>query len=245
MVIRAVILLLATLAFALAPFVTTPFRGYAPGLFPVLIDRPSIQPAGYAFSIWALIYLGLIGHAVFGLILRRGDPDWDRVRMTLAASITIGAFWLAIAAFYPLTATNGIYLMMLLALAAFFQANPQRDPWLLKAPIAIYAGWLTAAAHVSLGVIIAGYGWLTDTESAAAMLALTLAIAVVVQLRRPRAPEYGLTIIWALIAIAWVNWQPNVTVSLLAIGGIVILILTILGARHQFRPAAGSPRTGG
>jgi hypothetical protein len=240
MVIRAVILLLATIAFGLAPLVTTPFRGYAPGLFPVLIDRPSIQPAGYAFSIWALIYLGLIGHAVFGLIFRRSDPDWDRVRMALATSITIGAFWLAIAAVYPLTATNSIYVMLLLALLALFQANPQRDPWLLTTPIAIYAGWLTAAAHVSLGVILAGYGWLTDTQSAAAMLALTLAIAVIVQLRRPRAPEYGLTIIWALIAIVWVNWQPNFTVSMLAIGGIVILILTVVGAGHQLKTAGRS-----
>ncbi len=235
MVVRAVILLLATVAFGIAPFVTTPFRGYAPGLFPVLIGRPSIQPAGYAFSIWALIYLALIGHALFGLIARRTDTAWDRVRMPLAISIVIGAFWLAIAAAYPITATNGIYLMMAMALIALFQADPARDPWLLTTPIALYAGWLTAAAQVSLGVVIAGYGWLTDTESAAAMLALALAIAVVVQLRRPRSPEYGLTVIWALLAIVQVNWQPNFTVSLLAIGGIVILIITILGACRQIK----------
>jgi hypothetical protein len=235
MVIRAVILLLATIAFGLAPLVTTPFRGYAPGLFPVLIDRPSIQPAGYAFSIWALIYLGLIAHALFGLTTRRTDPDWDRTRMPLAISITIGAFWLAIAAAYPITATNGIYAMLILALITFLRANADRDPWLLTTPIAVYAGWLTAAAQVSLGVVLAGYGWLTDTQSAAAMLALALAIAVIVQLRRPRSPEYGLTVIWALLAIVQVNWQPNFTVSLLAAGGIVILIITIMGARRQIK----------
>ncbi len=235
MVIRALILLAATIAFGVAPFVTTPFRGYPPGLFPVLIERPAIQPAGFAFSIWALIYLGLIGHAAFGILSRRDDPAWDRVRLPLAASIAIGACWLAIAAFYPITATNGIYLMLILALAALMRADPARDPWLLTAPVAIYAGWLTAAANVSLGVVFAGYGWLTDMQSAAAMLALTLAIAVIVQLRRPRAPEYGMTIIWALFGITWVNWQPNLTVSLLALGGIVIMILTILGACHQMK----------
>jgi hypothetical protein len=241
MVIRALILVAATIAFGLAPFLTEPFRGYAPGLFPVIIERPSIQPAGYAFSIWALIYLGLIAHALFGILARRTDPAWDRIRMPLAFSIIIGAFWLAIAAFYPITATNGIYLMLILALIALVQADPARDRWLLTAPVAIYAGWLTAAAHVSLGVILAGYGWLSDTESAAAMLALTLAIAVMVQLRRPRAPEYGATVIWALGGIIWVNWQPNFTVALLAIGGIVILILTILGARHQLKTTGPQP----
>jgi hypothetical protein len=237
MVIRALLLLLATVAFGIAPALTEPFRGYAPGLFPVVIERPSIQPAGYAFSIWGLIYLGLIAHALFGLIARRTDPAWDRIRMPLALSIIIGAFWLAIAAAYPITATNGIYLMLILALMAFLPADPARDPWLLTAPVAIYAGWLTAAANVSLGVVVAGYGWLSDTESAAAMLALTLAIAVTVQLRRPRAPEYGATVIWALGGIIWVNWQPNFTVSLLALGGVVIMVLTILGARHPLKAA--------
>ena len=233
MVIRALILLAATIAFGVAPFVTTPFRGYAPGLFPVLIDRPSIQPAGFAFSIWALIYLGLIGHALFGFLNRRNEPAWDRIRMPLAASIAIGACWLAIAAYYPVTATNGIWLMLVLALLALLRVDPAHDPWLLTTPVAIYAGWLTAAANVSLGVVLAGYGWLTDTQSAAAMLALTLAITVVVQIRRPHAPEYGATVIWALFGIAWVNRVPNVTVALMAFAGIVIVALTILTARRK------------
>jgi hypothetical protein len=81
-------------------------------------------------------------------------------------------------------------------------------------------------------VMIAGYGWLTDTQSAVAMLALTLAIGVVVQLRRPQAPEYGLTVIWALIGIIAANLQPNVTVAAIAGAGIAVMALTILGARR-------------
>ena len=49
---RSVIILLATLAFVAAPSVTPPFMGYDPGMFPVRIERPSVQPAGYAFAIW-------------------------------------------------------------------------------------------------------------------------------------------------------------------------------------------------
>ena len=40
--------------------------GYDPGQFPVVIARPSIQPAGYAFAIWGLIYAWLMAHAGFG-----------------------------------------------------------------------------------------------------------------------------------------------------------------------------------
>jgi hypothetical protein len=239
MVIRALILLAATVAFGVAPFVTEPFRGYSANLFPVAIQRPAIQPAGFSFSIWALIYLGLIVHAVFGLMRRSDDPDWDRVRLMLAGSVGIGAFWLAIAAVFPITATNGIYVMLLLALAAFLRANPLRDRWLLTTPVAIYAGWLTAAANVSLGVVIAGYGLLTNTQSAIAMLALTLVITVTLQLRRPHAPEYGLTVIWALFGIVWVNRVTNTTVAVIAAAGIAVVAITILFAWRRSRRQPG------
>jgi hypothetical protein len=237
MLFRAILLLVATMAFGAAPFVTPPFRGYDPGIFPVEILRPSIQPAGFAFSIWALIYLGLIAHALFGLLARREDAAWDVVRLPMAASIAIGTLWLWIAPDYPITATAAIWGMLGLAGLALLRVSGQ-DRLLLATPIAIYTGWVTAAANVSLGVVVAGYGWLTDTEAAAAMLALALTIGVSVQLRKPADFAYGLTVIWALIGIIAVNWQPNVTVAALAAGGIVVMAITIMGARSRMKSAA-------
>jgi hypothetical protein len=237
MLFRALLLLAATIGFGAAPLVTPPFTGYDPGIFPVEIARPSIQPAGFAFSIWGLIYVGLIAHALFGLFARRHDTAWDAVRLPMAASIAIGTVWLWIAPDFPITATAAIWAMLALAGVALLSVSGQ-DRWLLATPIAVYTGWLTAAANVSLGVVVAGYGWLTDTESAAAMLALALTIGVSVQLRRPADPAYGLTVIWALFGIIAVNWQPNFTVAALAAGGIVIMAITIIGARAKIRSAA-------
>ncbi|MCU0803118.1 MAG: hypothetical protein MUD11_15390 [Rhodobacteraceae bacterium] len=237
MLLRALLLLAATIAFGAAPLVTPPFTGYDPGIFPVEIARPSIQPAGYAFSIWALIYIGLIVHALFGVLRRMKDAAWNVVRLPMAASIAIGTIWLWIAPDYPITATAAIWAMLGLAGLAFLRVSAQ-DRLLLATPIAIYTGWLTAAANVSLGVVVAGYGWLTDTEAAAAMLALALTIGVSVQLRRPADFAYGLTLIWALIGIVVVNWQPNFTVSALAAGGILVMAITIFGARKRLNSAA-------
>ena len=87
---KALLLLLTTLAFGVAPFVTPPFTGYDPSLFPVQIERPSIQPAGYAFAIWSVIYLWLIAHAVFGLWKRPDSAAWDVVRLPLALAVGVG-----------------------------------------------------------------------------------------------------------------------------------------------------------
>ena len=226
------LVLAAAVAFFIAPFVSPPFTGYAPGMFPVLIDRPYIQPSGYAFSIWGLIYTWLAVHAVFGLVKRPNDPAWDVTRFPLAGSALLGAIWLAIAGVAPVTATIVIWLMLGLALLALFRADPARDRWLLIAPLAIYAGWLSAAASVSLGVILAGYGWLSNAGSAFAMLALVLVLAIAVQTRKRGVLEYGATVIWALIGVIVANWGDASMVAYVAMAGIVVMAGTMAFARR-------------
>ena len=218
-----ILTLLATVAFVAAPAVTPPFMGYAPDQFPVLILRPSIQPAGYAFAIWGVIYLWLIAHAAFGLWRRPDDPAWQPSRLPLLAAVGLGTVWLAIAVAAPLTATATIVVMAALAIAAFLRADPTQDRWLLSAPTGIFAGWLTAASAVSVGVVMGGYGWLSDTGSALAILGIVLVLATLVQSRRPAMPIYGATVVWALIGVVVVNWGSVALVAYAALIGAVLL----------------------
>jgi hypothetical protein len=224
---NALILLIATLAFGVAPLITPPFTGYDPGLFPVRIDRNAIQPAGYAFAIWSVIYLWLIAHAVFGLWKRAENPAWDAVRLPLALAVGVGAVWLWIAGQSAIWGTVTIWIMAAGALMAFLRADTGMDRWMLSGPLAIFAGWLTAASAVSTGVLVAGYGWLGDTATAVAMLALVLVVAVTVQMRRPQMPVYGLTVIWALVGVIVANTSANMTVAALAGAGIAIMAATL------------------
>jgi hypothetical protein len=220
----ALILVLVTIAFGLAPLVTPPFTGYDPSLFPVQIGRPAIQPAGYAFAIWSVIYLWLIVHAVYGLWKREEDPLWAPTRLPLAVAIGVGVVWLWIAGQSAIWGTVTIWIMAAGALAAFLRAPTEPDRWLLSGPLAIFAGWLTAAAAVSTGVLIAGYGVLSNNGSALAMLALVLGTAVVVQTRKPRMPVYGLTVIWALGGVIVVNMRDNALVAGAAAVGAVVMV---------------------
>ncbi len=230
-------LLLAALAFIAAPALTPPFTGYDPGMFPVRIDRPAIQPAGYAFAIWGLIYAWLLVHAVFGLARRRGDPAFVRVALPVLLASSLGAVWLAIASTAPIWAEIAILLMAGFALTAYLRADPQQDRWLLAAPLAMFAGWLTAASAVSTGVLLAGYGVLSDTVSALAMLAVVLGVALVVQTRRPAMPVYGATIVWAIIGVIVVNWGQNQTVAYAAIAGAVLMALATAATILKKAPA--------
>jgi len=224
---KAALLFAALVAFAAAPLIVTPFMGYDPSAFPVLIDRHPIQPAGWAFSIWGVIYLWLLAHGLFGLLKRPEDAKWDAPRAALTLSALIGAAWMSIAAASPLWGTLTIWPMGLAAMAAFIAADPTHDRWLLSAPIAILAGWLTAASAVSTGVYLGGQGILSPFAAAVVMLALVLAIAIPLQRLRHAMPLYGATVIWALVGIIAANLGDAKPVALLAALGAAAMAAAI------------------
>ena len=233
---KAVLTMAAAIIFAASPFYAGSFGGFDPNQFPVPQTDPPIVPAGYAFAIWGLIYVYLLVSAGFGLLKRDTHPLWDRVRWPLIASLAVGASWISVAKISPLWATVLIWVMLLTALGALFRAKHAEDRWLLQVPLAIYAGWLTAASFVSIGLVGAGYGVLTD-EVGWAWIALVLALiaAAFVQLRLGQTPEYGLAICWAMIAISVRNYETFGSFAILALGGAAALSAIALYAWHKYR----------
>ena len=62
---------LAALAFAAAPFLAEPFTGYTGDQLPVPQPDPILQPPGWAFSIWGVIYLWLLSGSLYGALRAR------------------------------------------------------------------------------------------------------------------------------------------------------------------------------
>ncbi len=230
--ISALATLVLSVLFALSPLFTDPFSGFESDQLPVPQVDPPIQPAGYAFAIWGLLYAWLIVSAVFGVLKRRADDGWHRARLPLIASLAIGVPWLAIANASAIWATFCIILMAIGAIAATLRA-PAQDRWWFQAPVALYAGWLTAASCVSLGSTLAGYGILTGSTGWAVIgITLGLILAILVFRQRPSAPEYLGPVIWALVGIAVANGSDLWGVTLLALAGSAVLLgLAVIRAR--------------
>lgn len=222
---RAILTLVFTLTFVLSPLVTSPFSGFEADQLPIPQVDPPIQPAGYAFSIWGLIYGWLVVSAVFGLIKRGEDHAWDPMRTPLIISLALGTPWLWVAGQSPVWATVLIFAMAVPAIIATLRA-PHHDHWLAGAPVSIYAGWLTAASFVSLGSTAAGHGVVFgSTGWAYAGIAMALVVALAVQSRLHITSGYGFTVIWALVGIIVANGLSGVAafagVGILALGGLL------------------------
>lgn len=222
----AIIILFLTLAFAISPALTDPFSGFKANQLPIPQIDPPIQPAGYAFAIWGLIYSWLFVSAIFGLWKRSEASDWNHARWPLSISLAIGVPWLAIANQSAIWATVTIILMAVGAITALISA-PSRDRWLFQAPVGIYAGWLTAASCVSIGTTMAGYGIFADAMVWAFVgIGIGLFSSIAVFTFGRRAPEYLLTVVWALVGIVVANGAGVLPVSAVAAAGALILTVT-------------------
>lgn len=234
--IYAILTLVFTISFVVSPALTSPFSGFRADQLPVPQIDPPVQPEGYAFAIWGLIYGWLVVSAVYGIIKRADSPEWNHARPALIISLAVGTPWLAVANASAIWATVLIFVMAAGAIVALLRA-PRKHRWFFKVPVGIYAGWLTAASFVSLGSTAAGYG-IGPAAQGWAYIGITGALIVAIAiLQRAKSPAYGLTVIWALVGIIVANGTVNVTVSALAAVGALVLLGLIARMRVSLTPS--------
>lgn len=218
---RAIIVMTAAVLFAAAPLAVGGFGGFDPAVFPVPQVDPAIQPAGWAFSIWGLIYVWILGHAGFGLVKRGDAPDWDRTRVPMIVVLVLGTVWIPVAQRDPVIATILIGLMLIAAVIAFLRAPRPDWPW-GAGPVGLLAGWLTAATGVSIGLLVAGHGLAGPLVASIGALVWTLALAGVIVALRPD-PAFALAVGWALLGIVARNGMAQPAISVLAAAGMIAL----------------------
>lgn len=223
---------------------TRPFAGQTMGM--VSAKYPTLlTPAGYAFSIWGLIFLTLIGYAVWQLLPGQRNaslPDAVAKPLTLASVAT--GVWVVLFAHELILPSVGVMLLILLCLVVAYGRTRRRifagaAPALVGVPFSLYLGWISVAAVINLTIGLQQLGW-QASQGLAVTLALGLLFVVValalVMSRVFRDKVFPLVAAWALVAI-WVvrlrevpelGWAALLGATVVAIGG---FLLSRLGGR--------------
>ncbi|MBA4804956.1 MAG: hypothetical protein H2038_09930 [Brevundimonas sp.] len=187
--------------------------GQTPAEFAADSDA-TLRVAGYAFSIWGLIYLGLLVYAVRQALPQTGESrlihrlGWP----SLAALLGIG-WWIVASAFDWEWATIVLIFGSLLALLVplLMEASTirsldraDRDRWTVAWPLAALAGWLTVASPVNLLTVLTGNGDLPSSPSPEVWALLAVAVVAAVGLgvtARLRTLAYPLPVAWGLLGV--------------------------------------------
>ena len=229
----AISVFVTAIAFAISPWLSEGFAGFSPEQFPVQQDFWPVQPAGWAFSIWGVIYVWLIIGSLWGLKNPSFDHEWKSMRLPLLGSLGIGTFWVMAANASPILATLMIIVMAVLAICAMLLAGLSNPTWQAR-PVALYAGWLTAATGVGIGVLLSGHGVLRPQTAALLMLSCILIVALYIQSRRRQEWAYPLAVIWALCGVIGSNIEPQ-NWPVIGVSALGILLLILRGRIHARR----------
>ncbi|MBO2012014.1 hypothetical protein [Hymenobacter negativus] len=216
---------------------THPFAGQTMGM--VSAKYPTLlTPAGYAFSIWGLIFLALVVYAVWQLLPAQRNlslPDALAKPLTLA-SIATGA-WVVLFAYEMILPSVGVMLVILGSLIMTYGRARRRifagaAPTLAGVPFSLYLGWISVASVINITIGLRQLGWQT-AEGASVTLTLGL-IAVVVALgliisRVFRDMVFPLVIAWALVAVWVVRLREVPELGWAAMAGAAIVALAGIG----------------
>ena len=170
-------------------------------------------PAGYVFSIWGLIYIGLLAFAVYqALPAKREDATLRRIGYLPALSGVANVAWLFFW-HYNLFGWTLIAMLALLAslLAIYLRAGIGRtqvasgaERWCVRIPFSVYLGWITVATIANVTDVLSLTPWsgwgLAPEMWAVVLLAVAVLIALAMAVTR-RDAAYILVLTWAFAGI--------------------------------------------
>lgn len=251
------LLWLNTLTFALMLLVNSAgsvgWLGGAPTVAEVSAQYPNLlTPAGYAFSIWGIIYIVLAIYLAFqwqGYLRNDNSQSLEPSGLWFTASNIFNTLWIIA------WVNNEIGLSVLLILGLFISLSmlvvnlrmelddvPVHIIFFVWWPICIYIGWITLALPVNIVVLLTTAFVSPPVLSGSTWGVIALAMITTVYLLwtyKRNMREASLVGIWGFIAVAVNQWDASRLVSTYALIAAALLLVTV--THHYYRNRETSP----
>lgn len=197
-----------------------------------------ITPANYAFTIWGVIYLGLIAYAWYQSRRRqRGQLIIKRISVCLIVACVAQMGWIYLFTLERYWWSVLVMTVILLALITAYSEledgqhfTDSRRRRMVHGPISIYLAWISVATVVNIASALYASGLrelgLSGAIWTAIMITVANLIAALAIVQRRDIP-FALVFIWADLAIAQRHQStPTIWIAALAMIGLLIGLLT-------------------
>ncbi|GGU45148.1 tryptophan-rich sensory protein [Nocardioides albus] len=199
-----------------------------------------LTPAGYAFSIWTLIYLLLVVFAVYQARDLRDPRDDNDTPQLLGPLFVIASICNGLWTFVFVNEWIGLSVVILLLLTASLYAalwrlgvgttRPStRDFLMVWLPLMLYTGWVTAASIVNIATYLDSRE-VTVGPLASIVVIAVLTVALLTLLFKRNLRELLISCAWALAAVGLrqIQLSQSTSVAIVALVCAGILILAML-----------------
>lgn len=192
-----------------------------------------ITPAGYAFAIWSLIYLGLIAFSIYQA-LPKNLERFSSLRSVYILNCASNCAWLYFWHQESLVICTAVIFVMLGTLAFINAKLKTTDSpgefWLAKFPFSLYFGWVTAATILNVTIMLVYLNVFVSVPLAnylgAFLLMVAIALGVIIRFKLNNI-FYPLAIAWALTAIAINQGESTIIIAVAAVGVNLLLIVAL------------------
>jgi benzodiazapine receptor len=203
-------------------------------------------PAGYVFSIWGLIYAGLVAYAVYqALPTQKENPRLRRVGYLFVLSCGANIGWLFLWHYEQISLTLWPKVALLLLLIGIYQfleigrtQVSAAETWLVRAVFSVYLGWITVATIANATTVLYNAGWdgfgITPEAWAVIMLIAGAVITSAVTLTRGDM-AYALVTLWAFVGISAKHTDVQVVMLTAWIVAYIVAIALVAGQYVQQR----------
>jgi hypothetical protein len=207
-----------------------------------------VEPATYAFAVWALIFALSLVYAVYGALpANRKNPLLRHIGWYTAGAFACTGLWSAFVPAEQLLLAQAMLIAVFLCLAIAYLrlVRSERgtlsaaDRWLVALPLGPFFGWITAANAVSLTSEAVRFGLVEARGASEALLGSTLLLlggvlaAAVVRAGKLGPAQsylsYGVTVLWALIAVVTNQYDASLVTTGAALIAAVPVALALLG----------------
>ncbi|WP_209402540.1 tryptophan-rich sensory protein [Pseudozobellia sp. WGM2] len=210
-------------------------------------------PAGYAFAIWGLIYIGLFAFAIFQIKrAHQEDKETNFIVQTgywFATVNLLNTAWV-FAFLYDYIGISVLIMLGILYALIQIILKTNMERWdapigiiaFVWWPICIYSGWISVATIANVSAYLTKLGWnggpLSEETWTIIMILAAVVINLLIILKR-NMREFALVGVWALTAI-FIRHETNIpSIAFTALGGAILLF--IASGIHAFKNRATSP----
>ncbi|MBR8831136.1 MAG: hypothetical protein N5P05_003843 [Chroococcopsis gigantea SAG 12.99] len=172
-----------------------------------------VLPANFAFSIWGLIYIGLIGFGFYAASKRnKYHPRLEKIGYWLALASVAQIFWIILFQYQAFTTSVIAMLVILISLIILYRklhinlvSTAGREKWFIDYPISLYLGWISVATIVNIASALRAFNWdgwgISNLVWAVTILLVATALGIYFALKRNDRVYPGV-LVWAFLAIA-------------------------------------------
>ncbi len=251
--LRQIIVLLVTIGTIVVNglAVSLPLNGKSTGeisdSFPVLFT-----PAGYVFSIWSLIYAGLIAYSIYQVLpAQRENPRLRSIGWLYVVSGIANSVWIFLWHYEQFALTVVVMLVLLISLILIYlRLAPSRrsvsraELWTTHIPFSVYLGWITVATVANVTTLLYFLGWngggIAPELWAIIMIGVATLLGLIFALRE-KDVAYVAVLVWAFIGI-YVKQSATPTVAWTAlILAVVLAIAAAVGVVQGRRAGQAQP----